>query len=329
MGRRRRFDKHLPRRVYCRRGAYYFDNPTTHKWEPLGRDLAAALAAYGQKIGGRWSGRTLGDVIDRYRTEVLPLKRSEHTRSDQAAQLTRLKLVFGDVMPDGVTTQHCYRYVDGRRDRKGRPVPVMALHEIKLLGHIFAKAIRWGVATTNPVRAMEKEPKGKRSRYVSDEEFAAVYGRASQRMQIAMDLALLTGLRRGDLLALEWSQVREDGIVVNTSKTGAGLRFEQTPELEAVLVRAKRLKPQIPRRYVLRTRTGQGYSVEGFSAIWQRLMAKHVAAGGERFTFHDLRRKNASDSDSVRDAQERLGHADEATTRRFYVAKPVRVRPLR
>lgn len=329
MGRRRKHDKHLPRRMYCRRGAYYFDNPDTHDWEPLGKDLAEALAIYGRKIGGRWSGRTLGDVIDRYRVEVLPLKRSKHNRDDQSKQLDRLKAVFGDVLPDSVTTAHCYRYQDGRRDKQGHPVPVMARHEIKLLGHVFGKAIRWGVATVNPVRAMEKEPKGRRSRYVTDEEFSTVYWLASERMRIAMDLALLTGLRRGDLLTLKWEQVRKDGVEVTTSKTGAGVLIEITPDLEAVLARARRLVPQVPRTHVLRTRRGQPYSVAGFSAIWQRLMAKHVAAGGERFTFHDLRRKSASDSESVKEAQERLAHADEATTRRFYISKPVRVKPLR
>lgn len=329
MGRRRKRDKHLPRRMYLSRGAYYFDAPATHRWEPLGRELGPALAAYGRKVGGRWSGRTLGDALDRYRIEVLPLKRSEHTREDQGRQIERLKLVFGTMIPDSVTTQHCYQYVDARRDKQGCPVPVMASHEIKLLGHVFAKAIRWGVASVNPVRAMERESKAKRSRYVTDAEFAAVYGLASERMRIAMDLALLTGLRRGDLLALRWDQVRADGIEVRTGKTGAGLLIERTAELEAVLVRARQLVPQVPRRFVLRTRTGQGYGVDGFSAIWQRLMARHVEAGGDRFTFHDLRRKSASDSESVKAAQERLGHADEATTRRFYIAKPVRVRPLR
>jgi integrase len=328
MGRRRRHDRHLPRRMYLRRGAYYFVSPEG-QWQPLGRDLAEAMAVYGQKIGGRWTGRTMGDVIDRYRTEVLPLKRSEHTRTDQGAQLIRLKGVFGDMLPDTVEPRDCYAYTDRRRTKGGKPATVAARHEIKLLGHVFAKAIRWGVATGNPVRSMEKEPRAKRSRYVTDAEFAAVYGRASERMQIAMDLALLTGLRRGDLLALQWSQVKAEGIEVRTSKTGAGLLFEVTADLEAVLARARRLSPQIPRRFVLRTLAGRGYTVEGFSAIWQRLMTKHVEAGGERFTFHDLRRKSASDSGSVREAQERLGHADEATTRRFYVAKPVKTRPLR
>lgn len=315
--------------MYLSHGAYYFRS-SGGKAQHLGRDLGEALTQYGQLIGGQWSGRTLGDVIDRYRVEVLPLKRSEHTRKNEAGQLDRLKRVFGDLLPDSVTTQHCYQYADRRRDRAGRQVPSAARHEIALLGHVFAKAIRWGVATHNPVRAVEKEAKSHSKRYVTDEDFQSVYSCATERMQIAMDLALLTGLRRGDLLALTRANLTKEGIIVDTSKTGAGLLIEYTPELSAVIERAKRIKPQLGSAYLLRTRSGSGYSAHGFAANWKRTVAKAVEKHKiAAFTFHDLRRKSASDSASVQEAQERLGHSSEAVTRRFYIAKPVRVRPLR
>src|SRR5688572_29035936 len=59
------------------------------------------------------------------------------------------------------------------------------------------------------------------------------------------------------------------------------------------------MTPQFPRDHLLRTGTGRPYAARGFSAIWQRLMAKYVKSGGERFTFHDLRVKAASDMASV------------------------------
>lgn len=297
----------------------------------LGRDLGEALTKYATIIGGQWSGRTLGDVIDRYRLEVLPLKRSEHTRKDQGRQLDRLKLVFGDIHPDSVTTQHCYRYMDRRRDKADKPVPVMAHHEIALLGHVFAKAIRWGVATANPARGVERDGKSRGKRYVTDAEFAAVRSKASDRMQIAMDLALLTGLRRGDLLKLQRADLTDEGIVVRMGKTGGDLLIGYTPELSAVLDRAAKLLPQIgPGNHVLRTRSGGRYSAHGFAANWKRLMAKAVKVHKiAPFTFHDLRRKSASDSGSLGEASERLGHSSEAVTRRFYMAKPIKVRPLR
>lgn len=330
MGRRRTRDRHLPARMYLKHGAYYFQNPATRAWEPLGKDLAQALAEYGRKVGGAWSGRTLGDVIDRYQTEVLPLK-SRHTADLQRPQLARLKRVFGRCQPDTVEPKHLYGYMDARRDANDRPAPSAARHEISLLGHVYAKAIRWGVAAGNPVRKLEKAPKPTRKRYVTDEEFMAVWRLAAERMRVAMDLALLTGLRRGDLLTLKRAQLLEAGIAVETAKTGAGLLIEWTAELREVVERAKRLAPQVPGTYLLRTRRGGPYSAAGFSAIWKRLIAKAVAKGviSEPFTFHDLRRKSASDSATIGEAQARLGHTSEAVTRRFYMAKPAKVRPLR
>lgn len=316
--------------MYLKHGAYYFANPATSSWEPLGKDLGAALAAYAMRIGGVWSGRTLGDVIDRYRAEVLPLKRAATTRTFETRQLGLLRGVFGDMLPDSVTAQHCYRYMDGRRGKTGKPVPSAARHEIKLLGHVFTKAIRWGVATINPVRTLEHDVKARMKRYVTNEEFAAVWDRSTERMRVAMDLALLTGLRRGDLLALTRACLTDDGIAVQTSKTGAGLLILWTTALREAVERAKRLKPQVPGTYLLRTREGHPYSAAGFAANWKRTMAKAVAqAEIEPFTFHDLRRKSASDSESVTEAQARLGHSSEAVTRQFYMAKPARVRPLR
>ena len=48
----------------------------------------------------------------------------------------------------------------------------------------------------------------------------------------------------------------------------------------------------------------------------------------QRFQERDLRAKVASDSDSLIEASERLGHADTAITQRVYRRKPVRIQPL-
>jgi hypothetical protein len=52
---------------------------------------------------------------------------------------------------------------------------------------------------------------------------------------------------------------------------------ERTAQLRSVKDRAKALPPQIPRNTVLRTRKGKSYSARGFSATWQRVMAKAVS----------------------------------------------------
>lgn len=76
-------------------------------------------------------------------------------------------------------------------------------------------------------------------------------------------------------------------------------------------------------------RWGQGYTSDGFQSLWQYAMAKHVEAGGERFTEHDLRAKVGSDSEDLAQAQARLGHMDAKTTCRVYRTKPTRVKVLK
>jgi len=323
MGRRRKFDKHLPRRMYLRRGSYYFASPNG-RWYPLGKDYALAMAEYGRLTGPHQPCRTLGDVIARYRIDVLPGK-GDKTQINERPQLDKLVKVFGNMLPDEVTQQHVYQYMDTRAAK----VPSAAKHEVTLLSHVFTKAIRWGAATKNPVQGVEKPRSNPLRRYVTDEEFQAVRNLASPQLQVAMDLALLTGLRRGDLLSLTRDHLIDDGLLVNTSKTGQALLFEYSTELHATLARAKNLKPQVPGTYLIRTKSGKQYTGSGFSSNWKRLIKKAEQQGIKAFTFHDLRRKNASDSDSLQEASDRLGHSSTTLTKKAYMAAPMKVKPLK
>ena len=309
--------------MYLRRGSYYFASPTG-RWYPLGKEYALAMAEYGRLNGPHQPCRTVGDVIARYRIDVLPHK-AKSTQKEQARQLTRLCEVFRDMLPDDITVQHVYQYMDARSR-----FPTAARHEVSLLGHVFVKAIRWGAATKNPAHGLEKPRSKPRDRYITDEEFLAVWALAIPSMQVAMDIALLTGLRQGDVLCLKRDSLTNEGILINTSKTGAGLLILYSPALQAVLDRAKKLKPQVgPGQFLIRSRSGKRYTSSGFKANWQRLMKKAMDLGIEHFTFNDIRAKNASDSESLQEASDRLGHASTAITKRVYFRKPMHVKPIK
>ena len=72
-------------------------------------------------------------------------------------------------------------------------------------------------------------------------------------------------------------------------------------------------------------------SVDSEYSPWQRFMDKvmNETRATERFQEQDLRAKVASDSNSLFEASEPLGHADTAITQRVYRRMPVRVQPLR
>lgn len=325
MGRTRRTDRHLPARMYLEHGAYYFRAPGQPR-KNLGRDLADAITKYASIIGANWSGRTLGDVIDRYRGEVLPLKRSKQTRADQGKQLDRLKIAFGHFLPDNVTAQHCYKYADARRSKDGRPVPIAARQEISLLGHVFGKAIKWGIATGNPVRGVSLDRSPKR-RQVIMAEVIALRALANPRMAAAIDLAVNIGQRRGDLLTLKHSDIDDEWLHVEQSKSGAKVDLQRSVAMMAIVARLKAFKPDIPNEHLIRKRNGKPYTEDGFSSIWQRLQRKYAAAGGQRFTFHDLRSVSADGAATAEEARDRLGHADVATTKRYYLRGAVKAKP--
>lgn len=324
MGRRRRTDLHLPGRLYLEHGAYYFRMPGQPR-KNLGRDLADALTAYGGIIGANWTGRTVGDAIDRYRQEILPAKRSADTRRDQGAQLNKLKIGFGHLLPDNVTAQLCYKYADARRSKKtGMPVPIQARHEISLLGHVFGKMIKWGMTSHNPAKdvKLERSPK---QRGVTMAEVEALKKRANAKMAAIIDFAVSIGQRRGDLLTLKVEDLREE-LHIDQGKTGAKIDMERTAALNEIVGRLMAFKPDIPKTYLIRKGNGQPYTPDGFSSNWKRLMGKHVAAGGQHFTFHRLRSVSA-DGGTIEEAQARLGHASPTTTRRFYRNTAVKAKP--
>jgi len=323
MGRRRKTDKHLPARVYkpARSRSYYFVD-AGNTWHSLGPDYFEAMRRYAE-INQTGTGDTLGAVMDRYQREIIPTK-APRTQKDNLVEIQKLRSVFGHMRPDQVTPPDIYQYLDLRPPVRGR-------RERALLSHIYTKAIRWAKATSNPCRLMRLDAIPRRDRYVSDGEFLAVRGLASPAIRCAMDLAFLTALRKGDLLALTWRQVSDDGIRVQTGKTGRRVLIEYSDELRQVLEACKSLPSDVSSFYILHRKNGQPYTESGFNSVWQRLQGKYQVQGGERFRWHDIRRKAATDADALHGrefARKLLSHDDQKTTA-GYIAGEQRTRPTR
>jgi integrase len=330
--------------MYKRRGKYYFDSPVTMKWEPLGDDIATALGKYGQLIGPGQRCRFIGETIDRYKIEVGAKIETRRRRDELLATLDRLKAVFGEMEQDNLTQRHLYLYIDRRTDTRKhfkeqkRPALTAAKHDIATLRLVLTKGIRWGAGAVNAAINIEFDIPKKAPAQVSDEAYQAIYGIADERMQIAMDIASNVGPRRGDLLTLRWDEITEEGIPDEQSKTGARLFIEMTPGLQAALDRAKALKPDIPKAYVLRNLEGQPYTGDGFSSNWQRLIRKALKLGvitpEQRFQWKHLRNKagqDKADLEGLQAATDLLGHTTTKTTSKYYVARvpAKRVRPVR
>jgi integrase len=321
MGRRRKYNSHLPRRVYLKHGAYYFTD-AAGKMHHLGRTLPDMYRALAQHMGPEGTPlRLIRDVVLRYRLEILPGK-GAHTQIDHARYLTMIDDVHGAMRPRDLRPVHIRQFIDKLATKRTRANRCLEVYK-----HLLRMAVQWGALDENPAREISKLSLAKRRRYITDAEFAAVYLQGSPMIQCAMDLAVLTGLRRADLVALTRDHLTDAGIEIETGKTGKRLIIEWSDELRAVVDRAKGLKPQV-RRHLIANRLGKGYTPCGFSTQFRKVLVKVYPEKVGRFRFNDIRAKSASD-DTLEAATARLGHASSATTVKHYRRAPEKVSPLR
>lgn len=273
-------------------------------------------------------------IFDRYERDVMPTL-GERTQKDYARHLKLLRATFGHRSPDDIKPRDIGAFLDRPKGK------IQANRQAAVMSAVCQKAVgRWYLMERNPCRDVERNPSKRRTRYVTNDEFEAVYFIMPKRMQIAMDLALITGQRQGDLLSMKWAQIANGFIQFRQAKTGKKLAMEVSGVLQNILTRAMCLKPEFPHEYVLKTKTGARYTGEGFRAIWQRGMRKAMYGyrrkGNwiepcltERFTFHDLRAKNISDTENLSDAFDRSGHSTMAMTRGTYDRGIRKVKPLK
>ena len=297
MSRPKTKNRHLPRGVTIIHGSFWY-KATGRKRIRVGpvNDEAALYRFMVDKLTPAGPMYTVRDMLDRYTTEVLPTL-EPRTQKDYRRHLKVLAREFGDARPDEVLPRHIGQFLTVTKG------PIQRNRIVAVLSAVYTKAVgRWYVADKNPCIGVERNPSKKRDRYVSDAEYAAVYALHGPRMQIAMDLALLTGQRQGDLLRLPWSKVTTEGVEFRQGKTGKRLLVMTSPDLEAVLQRARSLLPDLPRAYVLRRRDGHPYSENGFRAIWQRTMRRYVK--GRRAAVHVPR--------PTREVRQRLGRVPES-----------------
>ena len=264
---------------------------------------------------------TVNMILDRFERDYVPYELAPRTQKDYVRHILKLREVFGARIAEELKPRDFGPFLDVRKGKFQR------VRQLAVLSSAFSEAVSTYFMLERNVLRDVKRPRGKpRDRLVSDEEFREFRAMAPMRVQIAMDLALLTGQRQGDILDLKWAQV-SDAIYLEQSKTGKRLAIEITPELEAVLDRCYTLPNRA--EYVLTRRCGGRYTSEGFRALWQRVMGKWVRRGGTRFTFHDLRALCATKCPTMEAAMHLLGHSNISMTRRVYRRGIERVQPLR
>lgn len=310
----------LPKRVYERHGAWYYVD-AAGKWHKLCRVKEGMPRMY----------RALADLTDsEAATERMPAvigrwlqaKRGGWTvdhAKDMERAAARLSDAFAEFTPAQVTTPVCAQYLKQYADQ-GRTHNVYR----SVLGQVLAAAAIEGLREGhNPIDNIPQAKVGRRARIVTDAEIQAIKDAARQigggtpALALLIDLALLTGQRVGDLLALEWQHVGDDGIRIVQQKTRTPLLIEWSPALRAAVDACAAGRER--RGPLLLNADGCRLPYQTAYTWWTTACA---AAGVADLNIHDLRGRAGVDAllaagEDVRAAQRLLGHSTETMTRRY------------
>lgn len=158
---------------------------------------------------------TLGQMIDRYMENVLPLK--EKCLKRQGAQLLWWKEQIGNKLLADITPSLIGelrdRLLKETTVRKKLRAPATVVRYMAALSHAFSICVKeWGWSDDSPMRKVQKprEPRG-RVRYLSTEErislLKACKESSNKYLYPIVIVALSTGMRLSEVLNLRWTDI--------------------------------------------------------------------------------------------------------------------------
>ncbi|MGC9271708.1 site-specific integrase [Acidiphilium sp.] len=172
---------------------------------------------------------TLDELLDRYRSDVTPAKRGAAAELSKIAVIKRHPIVRRPVA--GITGADLAQYRD---DRLREVSPATVNRELTIVSHVFSVAMQeWRIILPrgNPVMAMRRPrtPEGRTRRLGDGEEerilsAASAYERTSKAIRMAsiIQLALATGMRRGEISAMRWEFIDFPGRTIHLPDTKNG-----------------------------------------------------------------------------------------------------------
>ena len=269
---------------------------------------------------------TVAELIDRFEQEHLPRK-SESTAEDYRCMVrVWVRPHFGahmkvaDVVFDDIDRLHRKITKAGFEYR--------ANGVIRVLSKIFSLAARWGMRDDNPCKGVERNVEHHRRRYLVGDELArlikALAEHDDRQAADIIRLLLLTGARRGEVLAMRWADVGlPDGTWSKPPSSTKQREHHQVPlsaparQLLSEIRKRQAGKQQAVGEYVFPGVGGSGHVVE-LKRAWRNICK---TAGITGLRIHDLRHSYASQlasgGTSLPMIGALLGHSNPATTHRY------------
>ena len=285
---------------------------------PAGRTVADVLDAWIDQNALIWAPGSRRDYESRVRA----------IKTDPVARISLARLTVADV-----------EQWHARVRRQGSQDPTIRNHHIALRAAL-AQAARWGWIATNPaslarLRSTKVEPR--RAMTIADvRAVIAAAAAVDPAAELALRLAAVSGARRGELAALQWSDLADRLLTIDSAvhvvRTGDGQPTLHDAATKTANIRTLALDDDtlamIERLQVERGPYGPWMLGLGPELVspdrvgWWWKRARELSGIDVRWRLHDLRHWSATvaigQGHDVRTVAGRLGHANPAMTLRVY-----------
>lgn len=229
---------------------------------------------------------TLGDLLKRYRDSVTTRKRGADVERIRIEKILRHEIAQYSLARATPSAIALYR-----DERLQQVKPETVRRELTILRHLFEVArTDWGLRTTiNPVAQITKPaPARARERRLQEGEYEKLLKSSkrsrSKELRSILALAVETGMRRGELLAMRWKNIdlEHRKLCIPDSKNGLPRTIPLSPKAAEILGALPR---SAEADYVF-AMTG-----DALRQSWEHLRAR---AGCPDLHFHDLRHEAIS-----------------------------------
>lgn len=296
---------------------------------PLKKDAEAYL---GKVVAAKKEGRyhdifdvkkerqtTFGELAERYEENF---KSQKSYKGFKSHVVRDLRAKFGNLKLSEISYLDLETYRNRRKatpTKSGRPRTDASVNrDMAILGHMLSKAVDWELIEFSPLKKGDRltfKENNQRLRFLTDEEAERLLASCTPHLRPIIEVALLTGMRRGELLGLKWEQIRNGFIYLTETKGGKARQIPVNDRL-ALVLKELRHKNQLKSPYVFCDSQGRR-----FYEVKRSFASACKKAGIVDFRFHDLRHTFAShlvmNVGNLKVVQELLGHADIKMTMRY------------
>lgn len=255
-------------------------------------------------------------------------------------------ILLAKLQPTDIQDYYAKALTSGRLDGKGGLSPKTVLHHDRVLNIAIKRARKLRVIATDPMAGVEHPKVPARGVQIPEPEEMAKLLKAAKptRLYVPIFLALATGMRRGEVLALRWQDVDLERSVLTVTQaleqTRQGIRFKapKTKRSRRTIALSPTVVEVLHQHKVAqaeeRLKLGLGKNDDGLVftsldggvvnplTVTQQFGKLVERAGIKKTTFHGLRHAHFStllrEGVHPKIASERAGHASVAITMDLY-----------